>query len=101
MEGGKGNIIAKTCFAKSAVFLSLAPLFLQDTGGPEDRNLSRVEKLDLKFEQSIVLCPNSYSLEKVHPFREYFQLAQKRRLGFMEKGELVFTQIALGGYGHI
>lgn len=88
MEGGKGAIIAKTCFAKRAVFLSLAPLFLQETGGPEDRNLSRVEKLDLKFEQSIVLCPNSYSLEKVHPFREYFQLAQKEDLDLWRKESL-------------
>lgn len=35
IRDGKGNIIAKTCFTKGAVFLILAPLFLQDPGGPE------------------------------------------------------------------
>lgn len=44
---------------------------------------------------SFLLCLTSHSREKVEPFEEGF-CWHKPWLGFIQKGELVFTQTAFG-----
>lgn len=85
-EGGrwKGKYHRVTCLAKKIIISAFPPkaslpYFHSKLVDPKiDRNFSRVEKLSLKFEHSIVLYPNSYPLEKLDPFTEDFQLAPKR-----------------------